>query len=221
MKSAHPSIGRLALSLGLAISSLPLLPGCGAASDDSDSSLGTSQERWTSSGSGQCSAAGQQGCWSIASHVQQGPGAVQGYPNLSLPVCRASYGGVWHPGKIWRTQCLFEYGGHGYAAGDTAYGRTTQVPTFETLEDDGRYSWVSINHWNGVTYIADPLPNNAIVGGVSGGVQIGVCMVLAHSDWHVGKYWANGCNIEWSTYGEHYPVSNSSSSSQIYLLTHS
>ena len=183
----------------LSISLVAIVAGCGSAegsAPDEAEVTGTTQEAWTNPSQ-----------WSGSSSVLQ-PGAMTG-GNLNLPVCRVSYAGVWHPGKYWKAQCLFEYGGQGLAAGPTSNGRTSVVPTFQTLLNDGNFRWYRMGY---STYI----PPNAVQGGSSGGQPIGVCYVNGPDyNYHVGKYWADGCNIEYSGTGKHLITTNN----DVYILT--
>ena len=183
------------------------MSGCGAQAPDDvrpGEDIGAEGQAWSLAGSGQCPA-GQPsatGCWSQPSASQQ-PGAfTSNFGTLLLPICRAYWVNGWHPGKIWNTQCLFEYGGTGVTAGNDVPGRNANVRTFETLINDGHYFWVN-NTGPNFSFLAPP--NDAISGGpTSGGVDIAVCSVRVADDqrYHAGKYWYSngkwGCNVEYA-----------------------
>lgn len=149
------------------------------------------------------------GTWS-APQSTLASGAFTTGSDLNLPVCRARWDNGWQPGKYWHSQCLFEFGGQGLAAGPNVPGRAANEPTFETLIGNTRMSWVPISKLGcgGTCWQATgTFPLNAIDGGPSGtssGNQpLPVCAVLVNSQMHPGKYWANGCNIEYGGQGYH------------------
>jgi len=180
----------------LAVSSLI---GCGAMND------------LDPSGEGADSQALVIGNWSAPSSFLASGAVITGRPSLNLPVCRAAYDNGWHPGKFWRGQCLFEWGGQGLAAGPNVDRRPAQVSTFETLVNDGVINWVpmvTLDCSSGACWLRlNGVPQNAIDGGPAGSqagnAPLPVCMASWGGEYHPGKWWANGCNIEYGGHGEH------------------
>jgi Protein of unknown function (DUF3421) len=111
-----------------------------------------------------------------------------------LAVCRSSFDGGQHAGKLWEGQCNFGWGGKEY-----------RDSNFEVLLDSG-YTWINpgqlVNTSWGQQFIVT-LPNNAVDGGdagnAAGHVRLGICQAFVASDstWHPGKFYANICNIAW------------------------
>ena len=181
----------------LAVSSLV---GCGAATDAEDPS-----------NEGKAAQELMPGNWSAPSNILASGAVTTGRPTLNLPVCRAPWDGGWHPGKFWLGQCLFEWGGQGLAAGPSVNGRASQVATFETLVNNGGISWapmVTLDCSSGACWLRlNGVPQNAIDGGPSGNsagnAPMPVCMASWGGQYHPGKWWVNGCNIEYGGSGVH------------------
>lgn len=113
-----------------------------------------------------------------------------------LAVCRASFDGGQHPGKLWQGDCNFEWGFQDHFESN-----------FEVLLDNG-YSWINpgrfvINNFGQQVWTVDGLPSNAVDGGDAGNAashtRLGICQayVAADNTWHPGKFYANSCNIAW------------------------
>ncbi|MGC4093578.1 MAG: DUF3421 domain-containing protein [Polyangiaceae bacterium] len=114
----------------------------------------------------------------------------------ALTVCRASYDGGQHPGKVWQGLCHFGWGGK---------ARTTS--SYEVLRSNG-YRWVNPlvqSCFGSICTSSAPLPNNAVDGGdagiAAGHVRLGICEGYSTGDgtWHPGKYYKEKCNFAWST----------------------
>jgi len=113
-----------------------------------------------------------------------------------LVVCRASFDGGQHPGKLWQGDCNFEWGFQDHFES-----------SFEVLLDNG-YSWIKpgrfiVNNYGQQVWSFDGLPPNAVDGGdagnTAGHTRLGICQayVAADNTWHPGKLYANFCNIAW------------------------
>lgn len=179
---------------------LSSLVGCGAQTDAVDpSNEGTSPQELIV------------GNWSGPSAFLASGAVTTGQPSLNLPVCRAPFDNGWHPGKFWKGQCLFEWGGQGLAAGPDVPERKAQVANFETLVNNGGISWVpmvKVDCSSGACWqFLQPVPQNAIDGGPAGSqagnAPLPVCMASWGGQYHPGKWWASGCNIEYGGQGLH------------------
>ncbi len=118
--------------------------------------------------------------WVSASNGQMPNGAVLGgqEPGRSLYVCRASYQGGVHPGKIVGSNCNIGYG-----------GQEILLPNYEVLVQPAAVSLQWMPASNG------QVPNRAVLGGQEPGRSLYICRASYQGGVHPGKIVASNCNI--------------------------
>jgi len=93
-------------------------------------------------------------------------------------ICRASYQGGVHPGKLYKGTCYIGWG-----------GKEVPFRQYEVMAQRGRenYRWVGAR--NGA------VPRNAIAGGGQGSTPLYVCRAKHANHMHPGKLYGRNCNI--------------------------
>jgi hypothetical protein len=129
----------------------------------------------------------------IGGYVDSTEPDMQGH--YDLPVCRASYQGGVHPGKVWRGLCHFEWGGQELRVSD--YEELVNVPA-------NSVSWVKPVNYpypNNPYYVDAQTPNNTVNAGAQDGIAIPICHAAYNNGVHPGKWWKGKCLIGWGGEG--------------------
>jgi hypothetical protein len=110
--------------------------------------------------------------------------------DTGLPVCIAPMpDNTWQCGKFYLSRCRVNWGGH------VQYLSVTKF-----LHDDGQFSWA-----DAVNVPPGGMLPQAVIGDTSGATpstpntHVYVCEAWEAEDglWHPGKWWSDGCAIEW------------------------
>lgn len=104
-------------------------------------------------------------------------GGGENQPPRMLYVCRASYQGGMHPGKIVDGNCNIGWG-----------GEEVRLPRYQVLVSNSqRYRWFPANYGS--------FPTNAVDGGFENGQRLFICQANWNGGVHPGKVFAGNCNI--------------------------
>lgn len=105
-------------------------------------------------------------------------GGDQPDPRFTLYVCRASYNGGVHPGKLIAGKCNIGWGGD-----------EISLSQYQVLVSRQSLGWVSASFGS--------VPQNAVNGGYQHDQQLYICQAEYMGGMHPGKVVGNACNIGW------------------------